>query len=63
MEVGGVGGRIMIVIGKGEREVEVCLLLFYTIGTLFQLCHGSDFMYEIRRRKPEPTLLPTQRYL
>ena len=37
----------------------VCLL-FYAIATVFQLYHGSDRMYEMRRRKPETTLLPTQ---
>ena len=36
----------------------VGLLLFYTIATVFQACHGGDMMYEMR--KPEPTLLPTQ---
>ena len=35
-------------------------LLFYGIATVFQLYHGSDMMSEIRRRKPEPTLLLTQ---
>ena len=36
----------------------VCLFvcLFDAIATLFQLCHGS----EIKRTKPEPTLLQTQ---
>ena len=38
----------------------VCWLLFYTIATIFQLYHGGDMMYEMRRRKPEPTLLPTR---
>ena len=36
------------------------LLLFYAIATAFQLYHGSDMWYEMRRRKPEPTLLATQ---
>ena len=35
----------------------VCLL---AIATVFQLYHGGDMMYEMRRRKPEPTLLSTQ---
>ena len=39
----------------------VCLLLLYTIATVFQLYYGSDLMYEMRRRKPKPTLLSTQR--
>ena len=38
----------------------VCLLLLYNIATVFQLYHGSDMMYEMRRRKPEPTLLLTE---
>ena len=37
----------------------VCLL--YAIATMFQLYHGGDIMYEMRRRKPESTLLQTQR--
>ena len=37
-----------------------CLLLFYVIAKVFQLYHGTDMMYEIRRRKPEPTLLPME---
>ena len=38
----------------------VCLLLFDAIATVFQLYHGGDTMYEMRRRKPESTLLWTQ---
>ena len=37
----------------------VCLLLFYAMTTVFQLYHGGDMTYEMRR-KPEPTPLPTQ---
>ena len=36
------------------------VLLFYTIVIVFQLYHGGDMMHEMRRRKPEPTLIPTQ---
>ena len=36
------------------------LLLFYTIVAIFQLYHGGDMVYEMRRRKTEPTLLLTQ---
>ena len=36
------------------------LLLFYTIATVFELNHGGDRMYEMRRGKPQPTLLLTQ---
>ena len=32
--------------------------LFCAIATVFQLYHGSNMMYEMRRRNPEPTLLP-----
>ena len=42
-------------------ECIVCLLLFYAIAILFQLYHGGDMMYEMRRRMPEPTFLLTQR--
>ena len=38
----------------------VCLLLLYAIVTVFQLYHGNDMMYEMRRRKPERTLRLTQ---
>ena len=35
--------------------------MFYTIERVVQLYHGGDMMPEMRRRKPEPTLLPTER--
>ena len=38
----------------------VCLLLFYVIATLFQLYNDGHMTYEMRRRKPEPTLLLNQ---
>ena len=41
--------------GNGQLFVVV-----YTITTVFQLYHGGNMIYETRRRKPEPTLLPTQ---
>ena len=41
-------------------HVFVCLLSLYIIATAFQFYHGSDMMHEMRWRKPEPTLLPTQ---
>ena len=40
----------------GPKKVVCC---FYTITTVFELYHGGDMMYEMRRREPEPTL-PTQ---
>ena len=39
---------------------DVCLL-FYTIATVFHFYHGSNMMYEMRRRKHKPTPLLTQR--
>ena len=44
---------------KPSMTIWICLLLFCGIATAFQF-HGSDMMYEMRRRKPEPTLLLTQ---
>ena len=38
----------------------VCLLLFHARATVFQLYLDSDMMYEMRKRKPKPTLSPTQ---
>ena len=35
-------------------------VLFYAITAVFQLYHGGDMMYEMRRGKPEPMLLPTR---
>ena len=35
-------------------------LLFYDITTILQLYHGSDMMYKMRRKKPEPTPLLSQ---
>ena len=40
--------------------LRVCLLLFYPKATIFQLYHGTDMMYEMRRRKPEPIFSLTQ---
>ena len=37
------------------------LFLFFAIATIFQLYLGSDMMYDMGRRKPKSTLLPTQR--
>ena len=31
--------------------------LFYAIATVFQLYNGAEWMLEMRRRKPKPTLL------
>ena len=36
------------------------MLFFHTIATVFQLYNGGDMMHEMRRKKPEPTLLPTK---
>ena len=36
------------------------VVLFYALATVFQLYLGSDMMYEMRRRKAEPTYLPSQ---
>ena len=46
--------------GATTEGRSICfLLLFFAIATLFQLYHGGDMMYEMRRRKSEPTLLLT----
>ena len=42
----------------GSGTSQVCL--FYTVATVFQLYHGGDIMYAMRRRKPVPTILLTQ---
>ena len=41
-----------------QYDCFICLWLFYAIATEFQ--YSGDMMYEMRRRKPKPTLLPTQ---
>ena len=56
--------------GEGEFRTEkrgrmgewciYCLLLCYVMATVLQLYRGSDMMYEVKNRKPKPTLLPTQ---
>ena len=38
----------------------ICLLLVYTLATVVQLHHGDNMMYELRKRKPEPALLPIE---
>ena len=40
---------------KSSCVCTVCLLLACGIVTVFQLYHGGDMMYEMRRRKPEST--------
>ena len=42
------------------RKFVLLLLLFYAIARVFHLYHGGDMIYEIGRRKPQPTLLTTQ---
>ena len=42
----------------GCGTILVCL--FYAIAIVFQLYHGGDMMYYMRRRRPEPSFLPTQ---
>ena len=41
-------------VNQGWSVTGVCLL-FYAIATVFQLYHGGDMLYEIRR-KTKPTL-------
>ena len=41
--------------------LNIVCLLFSTIATVFKFDYGGDLMYEMSRRKPEPTLLPKQR--
>ena len=52
---GGGGGGLSL-----HLKVQVCLLLFYTIAIVFQLHHGGDMMYEMRRRKSKHYLLSIQ---
>ena len=50
--------------GDGDDDDDeglFALLLFYTIATVLQLYLGGNMMYDMRRIKPKPTLLPTQR--
>ena len=42
-----------------SKKYSVSLLLFYAIRTVFQLFHGKDMTYEMRR-KTEPTIVPNQ---
>ena len=49
----GVKNQFMVV-----GQARVCL--FNAIATVFQLYHDGVLMYEMRRRKPESTLLLTQ---
>ena len=37
-----------------------CFVVALAIATVLQLYLGGDMMYEIRMRKPEPTVLPTE---
>ena len=46
--------------GQASVKYKFVCLLFYTLETVHQLYHDGDMMNEMRRRKPEPLLLPTQ---
>ena len=48
---------------ESEGKGAVCWLLFYAIATIGQLCYDGDMMYEMRRRKPEHTLLATRAFV
>ena len=50
----------LLTVGVGQGWTAGSLLLFYAIATVFHLYHGSDMMYEMRR-KPKPTPLQTHR--
>ena len=41
-------------------DTDVLFVVVLALATLFQLYHGGDMMYEMGRRKPKLTLLPTQ---
>ena len=41
----------------------IVYVLFYTITTVFQSYQGSDMLYEMRRRKADPTVIPTHEIL
>ena len=49
--------KLCKITGKAAVHMFV-YLLFYATTTVFQLFHGGNMMYEMRR-KPEPSLLPT----
>ena len=56
-------GKQLPLYQKQLQEMEsdwILVLLFYAIATVFRLYHGGDMIYEMRRRKPEPTLILTQ---
>ena len=46
-----------------SQDIFVCLLLFDAIATVFQLYHGGDMMYEMRRRKARAYMLNDSRDL
>ena len=54
----------LVILAMSEVVLHSCwtnlVCLFYAIATVFQLYYGSYMMYEMRRGKPRPTLLPTQ---
>ena len=50
-------GHVVLFIVHHSNSISVifvlfCLLLFYAISTVYQLYHGGDMIYEMRRRKP-----------
>ena len=51
-EDGNITTSVMWVAHNAGESGCVCLLLFYTLTTVFKLYHGRNMMYEMRRRKP-----------
>ena len=51
------------IVSEVDHETS-CICRYYPrasfYGSLFLLYYGGDRMYEVRRRKSEPTILPTQ---
>ena len=50
---------IYVLYAHAINEYAFACTLLYAETTVFQLYHCGDMMYKMRRRKPEPTFLPT----
>ena len=50
---------IYIYIEYDPIPYKVSLLVFFAIATVFQLSHGADMIYEMKRRKRKDRLLLT----
>ena len=53
-------GSFVVCVDRFIQDLFCFVVVLHNSITVFQLYHGGDMMHEMRRRNPEPTLLPTR---